>query len=247
MYLFYCPDILTKQILPEEESQHCIQVLRTTAGKHIMLTDGQGTIYEAEVTEPHRKHCAFRIVREEHPTPLHEGHVHIAIAPTKHMDRLEWMIEKCTEMGVDEITPVLCRFSERKTLNMERIEKIMVSAAKQSLKATFPTLHPLTPLQDFIAATQADDKLIAHCMSDDAENADIQHNYAASADKNALQHCIRRGKSVVILIGPEGDFSPEEVRQALDHGWRPVSLGKARLRTETAGIVACHTALLLNE
>lgn len=247
MYLFFCPDILTRQELPEEESQHCVQVLRSVAGDHIIITDGQGTIYEAEITEPHRKHCAFRILRQEHPAPLHDGHVHIAIAPTKHMDRLEWMIEKCTEMGVDEITPVLCRFSERKTVNEERLQKILIAAAKQSLKATFPKLNPLTPVQDLIRGAVEQDKLIAHCMSDETENADIQHNYATSEDKYALQNCIQRGHSVVILIGPEGDFSPDELRLALDNGWQGVSLGKARLRTETAGMVACHTALLFNE
>lgn len=246
MYLFYCPDIENRQILPEEESQHCVQVLRTQTGEHIMLTDGKGTIYEAELTEPHRKHCAFRIMREEHPAPLHAGHVHIAIAPTKHMDRLEWMIEKCTEMGVDEITPVVCRYSERKTLNEERLMKIVVAASKQSLKATFPRLNPLTPFGELVERASEQDKLIAHCMSDE-ESQSIQHPYEATEQKHALKDAIHKGNSVVVLIGPEGDFSPEELQQALAHGWVPVSLGKTRLRTETAGLAACHTALLINE
>jgi len=245
MYLFFAPDIDTLT-LSEEESSHCVQVLRAKAGDRIHVTDGQGTIYEAEITNPHRKHCTFRILSEQHPEPLHEGRVHIAIAPTKSMDRLEWMIEKCVEMGVDEITPVLCRFSERKTLNQERLQKILVSAAKQSLKATFPTLHPLTPVQELIAGAKEQDKLIAHCMSD-SDSTDIQHNYAASEDKHALKNAVTRGHSVIILIGPEGDFSEQEIREALTNGWKPVSLGKARLRTETAGLVACHTALLINE
>ena len=245
MYLFYAPDIDT-QTLPEEESAHCVQVLRKQAGDIIHITDGRGTIYEAEILNPHRKHCSFRILSEEHPAPLHEGRVHIAIAPTKSMDRLEWMIEKCVEMGVDEITPVLCRFSERKTVNSERLQKILVSAAKQSLKATFPTLHPLTAVTELITKAQEQDKLIAHCMGE-PDSTDIQANYAASDDKHALQNCITRGHSVVILIGPEGDFSEQEIGEALEHGWQPVSLGKARLRTETAGLVACHTALLINE
>ena len=219
-----------------------------------MLTDGQGTICEAEIINPHRKHCTFRILREEHPEPLHEGRVHIAIAPTKNIDRLEWMLEKCTEMGVDEITPILCRFSERKTVNMERLNKIIVSASKQSLKATFPRLNPLTPIGEFIANATEQDRFIAHCMSEETDAADanrndlsITANYAASATKPALQHNLHRGNSTVILIGPEGDFSPEELQMALANGWKPVSLGKARLRTETAGVVACHTALLINE
>lgn len=247
MYLFYCPNIGTLS-LPEEESQHCVQVLRAQVGEHIMLTDGQGTIYEAEITNPHRKHCEFRILSEDRPAPLHLGHVHIAIAPTKNIDRLEWMLEKCTEMGVDEITPLLCRFSERKTINGERLHKIVVSAAKQSLKATFPKLNPLSPFSAFVQQTKTQDRFIAHCMSEeDGRTADLQHNYVASANKYALKNCIRRGNSVCILIGPEGDFSPEEVKLALDLGWQPISLGPARLRTETAGVLACHTALLMNE
>lgn len=237
MYLFYCPDIQIAQILPEEESAHCVQVLRMQAGDRIHITDGRGSIYEAEITNPHRKHCTYRILSQTQPEPLHEGRVHIAIAPTKNIDRLEWMIEKCVEMGVDEITPVLCRYSERKTINQDRLQKILVSAAKQSLKATFPTLHPLTAVTDFIANATEQDKLIAHCIE----------SYGPTDTKFALRNCITRGHSVVILIGPEGDFSEQEVSEALQHDWKPVSLGKARLRTETAGLVACHTALLINE
>lgn len=236
MYLFYSPDIASLT-LSEEESLHCVQVLRAKTGDHIHITDGKGTIYEVELVNPHRKHCTFRILSEQRPEPLHEGRVHIAIAPTKSMDRLEWMIEKCVEMGVDEITPVLCRYSERKSVNAERLQKILVSAAKQSLKATFPTLHPLTPVGELISGAQEEDRLIAHCIE----------SYGPTDTKFALRNCITRGHSVIILIGPEGDFSEQEVSNALEHGWKPVSLGKARLRTETAGLVACHTALLINE
>ena len=236
MYLFYSSDIASLT-LSEEESSHCVQVLRTKTGDTIQVTDGQGTIYEAEIVNPHRKHCTFRILSQSKPEPLHEGRVHIAIAPTKSMDRIEWMIEKCVEMGVDEITPVLCRYSERKTVNEERLQKILVSAAKQSLKATFPTLHPMTPVRELISGAQEQDRLIAHCIE----------SYGPTESKFALKSCITRGHSVIILIGPEGDFSEQEVAEALEHGWKPVSLGKARLRTETAGLVACHTALLINE
>ena len=234
--MFYQPEI-ESLTLSEEESQHCVQVLRTKTGDRIDVTDGRGTVYEAEIVNPHRKHCTFRILSEKRPEPLHEGRVHIAIAPTKSMDRLEWMIEKCVEMGVDEITPVLCRYSERKSVNQERLQKILVSAAKQSLKATFPTLHPLTPVGELIAGAKEQDRLIAHCIE----------SYGPTDKKFALKNCITRGHSVIILIGPEGDFSEQEVSEALEHGWKPVSLGKARLRTETAGLVACHTALLINE
>ncbi len=235
--MFYQPDILQTLCLSEEESQHCVQVLRANIGDQIEITDGKGTLYTAQITNPHRKHCQVQIVGEEHPEPLHLGRVHIAIAPTKNIDRLEWMIEKCTEMGVDEITPIVCRYSERKVVNEERLNRIMVAAAKQSLKVTYPVLHPLTTFADLVASVQADDKLIAHC----------EGGYAANQQKHALSQCLTRGHSVVILIGPEGDFSSEEIALALEQGYQPVSLGKARLRTETAGLVACHTAILINE
>jgi len=234
--MFYEPKIKETLCLGEEESQHCVQVLRAQIGGTIEITDGRGTLYQAEIVNPNRKHCEVKIVSESRPEPLHEGRVHIAIAPTKNIDRLEWFIEKATEMGVDEITPLLCRFSERKVVNDERLQRVMVAAAKQSLKVTYPVIHSLKKFEDFIASVNADDRLIAHC----------EGGYAANDEKHALQHCLTRGHSVVIMIGPEGDFSPEEIALALNKGYRPISLGKARLRTETAGLVACHTAILKN-
>ena len=245
--MFYAPDILQTLILPEEESQHCVQVLRATVGQEILITDGVGHLYRARITNPHRKHCEVEIIATEQPEPLHEGYVHIAIAPTKNMDRLEWMVEKATEMGVDEITPLLCRHSERKTLNEERLRKIMIAAAKQSLKTTFPTLNPLTTFDDFVRSAQADDRLIAHCMTqEEADELQIQAAYKPTTEKNAIWQLIHRGNSVIVMIGPEGDFSPEEIKQAIQHQYVPCSLGKARLRTETAGLFACNTAILLN-
>lgn len=248
MYLFYAPDIASTLTLPEEESQHCVQVLRAAAGEQILITDGVGTLYHAAVTNPHRKHCEVSLLSDERPEPLHEGYVHIAIAPTKNIDRLEWMIEKCTEMGVDEITPLLCRHSERKTVNEERLRKIMVSAAKQSLKTTFPKLNALTAYADFVKEVEADDRFIAHCMTaeEDAAAESLQAAYRPSEGKNALWQLVRRGKSTVVLIGPEGDFSPEEIAEAIAAQFVPCSLGKARLRTETAGVFACNTVILLN-
>ena len=221
-------------MLPEEESGHCVQVLRRTVGDEILVTDGVGQLYHCVVTNPHRKHCEVRIESVETPEPLHEGHIHIGIAPTKNIDRTEWSIEKCVEMGVDEITLLLCDHSERKTVNIDRLQKILVSAAKQSLKTRFPVLHPLTKMTDLQIEG---DTFIAHCIE----------GYKASENKGALKDQIVRGHSTTILIGPEGDFSPEEVNWALANGYEPVSLGAARLRTETAAIVACHTAVLVNE
>ena len=141
MYLFYCPDIETKQTLSEEESGHCVRVLRYSVGDEILITDGKGTTYNARITNPHPKHCDFEIIRSEKQQPHHAFHLHIAIAPTKNIERLEWAIEKCVEIGVDEITPLLCRFSERKQLRTDRLEKIILSAAKQSLTPYLPVLH----------------------------------------------------------------------------------------------------------
>lgn len=234
MYLFYASDIKDSLTLPEEESNHCVQVLRRTAGDEILVTDGVGQLYHCIVTNPHRKHCEVCIASVETPEALHEGYIRIGIAPTKNIDRTEWAIEKCVEMGADEIILLLCEHSERKTVNIERLQKIVVSAAKQSLKTRFPILKPLTKMTDLQVEG---DKFIAHCIE----------GYKATDEKQALKDKIIRGHQTTVLIGPEGDFSPAEVEWALTNGYQPVSLGAARLRTETAAIVACHTAVLVNE
>lgn len=239
MYLFYCPDIEMKQTLSEEESAHCVRVLRYSVGDEILITDGKGTTYTARITNPHPKHCDFEILSREKQEPHHAFHLHIAVAPTKNIERLEWAIEKCVEIGVNEITPLLCRFSERKQLRTDRLEKIILSAAKQSLTPYLPVLHELTPYDEFIkrqALSRNDERLsqkfIAHCYKE---------------DKRVLKDEIERGGDVLVLIGPEGDFSEQEVQDALALGFIPVSLGNSRLRTETAAVVACHTAVLINE
>ena len=235
MYLFYCPDIDKQQTLSEEESAHCVRVLRYTAGDEILLTDGRGTTYTARITNSHPKHCDFEIIAQEKQASYHDFHLHIAIAPTKNIERLEWAIEKCVEIGVDEITPLLCRFSERKQLRIDRLEKIILSAAKQSLTPYLPVLHELTPYDEFIRSQKSEvslQKFIAHCYKD---------------EKKLLKNEIEQDRDILVLIGPEGDFSEQEVADALALGFRPVSLGNSRLRTETAAVVACHTAILINE
>lgn len=231
MYLFYVPDIATNHCLSEEESGHCVRVLRYTKGDEILLTDGQGSTYTARITNPHPKHCEFEIISQEKQAKGHDFYLHIAIAPTKNVERLEWMVEKCTEIGVDEITPLLCRFSERKQLRTDRLQKIVLSAAKQSLTPYLPKLNELTPYDTFIRQANEQDKFIAHCYKE---------------DKKELKNEISRGRDVLVLIGPEGDFSEQEIHDALQLGFVPVSLGNSRLRTETAGVVACHTAILMN-
>ena len=234
MYLFYCPDIESRHTLSEEESGHCVRVLRYSVGDEILITDGRGTTYTARITNPHPKHCDFEIISSEKQEKHHAFHLHIAVAPTKNIERLEWAIEKCVEIGVDEITPLLCRFSERKQLRTDRLEKIILSAAKQSLTPYLPVLHELTPYDEFIQSQCQSQyqKFIAHCYKE---------------DKRVLKDEIERSRDVLVLIGPEGDFSEQEVTDALKAGLIPVSLGNSRLRTETAAVVACHTAILINE
>lgn len=249
MYLFYTPILASLpattivgslSCLDEEESGHCVRVLRYTRGDEILLTDGQGTTYHARITNPHPKHCEFEVLSYERQQKTHRLYLHIAIAPTKNVERLEWMMEKCTEIGVDEITPILCRFSERKQLRTDRLQKIILSAAKQSLTPYLPKLNELTPIEDVLRGAKAKHKFIAHCYEQDKrELKDEEARIAAMGEEE-------QDNTQLILIGPEGDFSTQEIEQALALGFVPVGLGQSRLRTETAGVVACHTAVLMN-
>ena len=231
MFLFYVPNLSAASILPDEESLHAVKVLRLKTGDSIQIVDGNGGFFNARITTPHHKHCAFEITETLVDASKRNYHLHIAIAPTKNIDRLEWFIEKATEIGIDEITPLFCQNSERKVVKEERLEKIIVSAAKQSLKAKFPTLNPPCSFNEFIRTYNAEQQFIAHCYNN---------------EKTLLKSEIKHGKSVLILIGPEGDFSPEEVNTAIKNGYQPVSLGDSRLRTETAGVVACCTVAFCN-
>ncbi len=233
MAIFYAPDIATLPELPEAESQHCVKVLRMSEGDEIGIIDGQGNRYRAEITLAHPKRCAVRIVEQEDAANPWSAQVHIAIAPTKNLDRMEWFAEKVTEIGVDSITPLLCRFSERKELKTDRLRKILVSAMKQSLKAVLPDLPEMTPFAKFVAQPFEGQKFIAHCYKD--------------GERRELTEVYRPGENALVLIGPEGDFSPEEVDLAIACGFQPVMLGESRLRTETAGVVACHTIHVLNQ
>ncbi|MEG1401464.1 16S rRNA (uracil(1498)-N(3))-methyltransferase [Bacteroides sp.] len=226
MHVFYTPDIQIKAELPEEEAQHCIRVLRLTTGDEITLTDGKGSFYRAEISAATNKRCMVTILETIGQDPLWEGHLHIAMGPTKNMDRNEWFAEKATEIGMDELSFLNCRYSERKVIKTERIEKILVSAMKQSLKTRLPKLNPMIDFDKFIEQKFDGQKFIAHCYE---------------GEKPLLKDVFKRGEDALVLIGPEGDFSEEEVKKALDKGFVPISLGKSRLRTETAALVACHT------
>jgi 16S rRNA (uracil1498-N3)-methyltransferase len=215
-------------VLPEEESLHAAKVLRLQTGDEITLLDGKGGLYRAEITLPHAKRCGFKIITEQQLSTGRPYRLHVAIAPTKNMERLEWFVEKAVEIGVDEITPIVCRYSERKQVKSERLEKILLSACKQSVQAVFPLLHQQTSFDEFVESTNAECKAIAHCYPETKE--EFRSLIASSSD-------------ILILIGPEGDFSPDEVKLAIEHGFNAVSLGDSRLRTETAGIMACAAAL----
>jgi 16S rRNA (uracil1498-N3)-methyltransferase len=225
MWLFYTPDISVDMELPQEEAGHCIRVLRMKEGDRIRLTDGKGSFYDAVISAVSGKRCMVHIESREVQQPLWDGHMHIAVAPTKLMDRNEWFVEKAVEIGVDEITFLKTDHSERDVVKMERIEKIAVSAMKQSQKATLPVLNGMTTLRDLIERGFDGDKFIAHCEP---------------GSKVLLQDAVIPGHDSLVLIGPEGDFSPAEIEMALKAGFRPISLGPSRLRTETAALVAVH-------
>ena len=209
--------------LRDEINRHCVRVLRLNIGDEITLTDGNGSFYRAEITAATNKRCLVKILETIPQEPLWSGHLHIAMAPTKNMDRNEWFAEKATEIGFDELTFLNCRFSERKVIKMERIEKIVVSAIKQSLKARLPRLNEMTDFDKFITQEFTGQKFIAHCYE---------------GEKPLLKNILKPGEDALVLIGPEGDFSEEEVTKAIEKGFQPISLGKSRLRTETAALVA---------
>lgn len=233
MHIFYTPDLSgLSYTLNEDESKHCVRVLRLSENDTLVLVDGRGGFYEARIQDAHPKRCKVEIVKSTADYGQRRFNIHIAIAPTKNIDRFEWFLEKATEMGVDEITPLLCSNSERKVIKEDRLEKIMVSAMKQSLKAYLPKLNPLTSFNDFIRLNADADKYIAHCEDQ---------------QKVHLKNLVKSNQNTIVLIGPEGDFSSEEIKRALQNNYQPVSLGDSRLRTETAGVAAVHIVNLANE
>ena len=225
MQLFYLEHPEKEIILSAEESKHATRVLRKKEGDILNFTDGKGNLYKAEITLADSRKCRLEIVSSDQKEKQHNYHLHIAIAPTKNMDRFEWFLEKATEIGIDEITPIICSRSERKVIKTERGNRILLSAMKQSLKCHLPKLNEAISLNDFINQDLKGAKYIAHCED---------------GKKNELKKVNKTDKTL-ILIGPEGDFSPKEIALALQNQFKAVSLGTSRLRTETAGIVAVHT------
>jgi len=233
MQLFYIPNITgTEVTLNETESKHAVRVLRLAEGSRVQLIDGEGGFYEAQISVAHPKKCKLQITSSTTEFEKRKFKLHIAISPTKNIDRYEWFLEKCTEIGIDEITPLLSEHSERKVIKPERLNKILVAAIKQSLKAYLPKLNPLTDFNELISEKKYKNRYIAHCNE---------------GNKTHLKNSIKPGEDALILIGPEGDFSNEEVALAKQNGFAEVTLGDARLRTETAGVVACTIANLIND
>jgi 16S rRNA (uracil1498-N3)-methyltransferase len=232
MNLFYTPDISEDYYtLSESESKHCIRVLRLSEGDTIFLVDGKGGFYETQITINHAKRCTVKVANKKLGYGKLNYNLHIAIAPVKNIDRFEWFLEKSTEIGINKITPLLCSHSERKVIKEERLNKIITSAMKQSIKAYHPTLNPMISFNEFIKQPFNGNKFIAHCED---------------GEKKPLKNLVEKGKETLILIGPEGDFSPKEIEAAIANGYKEISLGNSRLRTETAGVVACHTVSLMN-
>lgn len=236
---FYVPEADTKSELPQEEAQHAAKVLRLEAGDEVFLMDGVGNYYRAELTLVSQKHCLYDIKETMPQEKAWNGNIHLAIAPTKNIDRIEWMTEKCTEIGWDELSFLNCKFSERKQIRTDRIEKIVVSAVKQSRKPIMPKVNELADFKTFITQPRAGRKFICHCY-DEIERKDLFAELSAthSALTFGTDGQQETAMDYTILVGPEGDFSIDEVRLALDNGYESVTLGDFRLRTETAGLMA---------
>ena len=234
MQLFYAPDITPPlYTLSEEESKHCVRVLRLGRGDTLHITDGRGNLFCCEITDDNPKRCTVRVTETRAGWEALPYSLTMAVAPTKNADRFEWFLEKATEVGVSEIVPLLCERSERRALKIERAERVVVSAMKQSLKAFCPALRPLTPLADLLAEPFDGRRLIAHC---DAPRMEKRH----------LFDTLRPHENLLVLIGPEGDFSPAEIDAALRAGFEEITLGRQRLRTETAAVVATVMAATRN-
>ena len=234
MQLFYNSEISTdtKQITFDKiESKHIVRVLRKKEGDVLKITNGKGWLFDVEITFANDKRCAAMVINAEMKPKPWSYYLHIAIAPTKLNDRIEWFLEKATEIGIDEITPIICSNSERRVVKLERFEKIIQSAMKQSLKFTLPKLNAPIKLTDFIKQDFEGQVCIAHCEDQ---------------EKTLLQSVVKPSEKTTILIGPEGDFSPEEIKKCLAKNMTPISLGESRLRTETAALVAVNTVSFIN-
>lgn len=234
MQIVFAPDYDSGEIytLSKEESAHVVRVMRMKEGEEVYLSNGRGGMYCCEIVEANANRCSVKIKSEYSNNDNKDFSIHLAVAPTKNIARIEWLLEKATEIGVDEITLLLCEHSERKVINLDRLDKILVSAMKQSLKSYKPILNPLTKFKEFITDTKEEHKLLAYCGNE---------------EKHLIKEICKPKSSYLILIGPEGDFSPEEIKLAKDNGFSFITLGSQRLRTETAGLYAISNLHYLNQ
>lgn len=234
MQIFYAP-MLTgdSYVLDETESKHCIKVLRMVKGEQVNLIDGKGNLFEGFVSNPDSRRCGISITREIKEFEKRDYSLHIAISPLKNPERFELFVEKSVEFGIDYITPIICNHTEKKNIKAERVEKVIISAMKQSLKALKTRLNDPVSFKDFINIEFKGKKLIAHCNE--------------APDKKSIMEVYAKRENVLILIGPEGDFSEDEINLSKKHGFIPIHLGTSRLRTETAGIAACHSVYFINQ
>lgn len=234
MQLFYAPDIVPPEYtLGEEEARHCAKVLRLSAGDSLHLTDGRGTLYRAVITECSPRRCAVRVEQRLYPFEPLPYNLTMAVAPTKNIDRFEWFVEKATEIGVSKIIALECAHSERRNIKVERESKVAAAAMKQSLKAFLPEVTDMTPFGEVVSMPFEGRRFIAHCN-------------APRGEKHYLASTLARGENALILIGPEGDFSPEETECAVAAGFEEISLGTCRLRTETAAVAAVAMVSVVN-
>lgn len=231
MNIFIAEIIDGMALLNKEESLHCAKVLRKKVGEKIRLIDGKGSFFDAELIQVSEKQCKAKVIHSERATSQRDHYLHLAISPTKQNERIEWMLEKCVEIGIDEITFLKCRNSERIVIKTERMKKIVEGAVKQSLQALIPKVNELISFKEFVMNCSEEQKLIAHCDS---------------GDKKLLKEKSFKDKRTLILIGPEGDFDQEEIKLALTNSFQAVSLGSTRLRTETAGLYACQAISILS-
>lgn len=233
MIRFFAPDILTQPILPAEESAHAIRVLRRRVGDELEVVDGNGSLYRCRLVTEDAKGACLEIIESIALPKIWSPIITVAVAPTKHSDRMEWLVEKLTEIGVDRIVPLRCEHSERKEIKVSRLTKIAVSAMKQSLKAVLPEISETVVFKDFLSEQNSTEKFIGYCDS--------------KTERRLLATAYTPGADVTILIGPEGDFSQTEIKAAVDAGFVPVTMGDNRLRTETAALVGCDTIHIVNQ
>lgn len=233
MIRFYAPDILETAKLPAEDSGHAVRVLRRRVGDEVEVVDGRGGLYICRLVTDDPRGAVVQVVERRELPKVWKPNITVAVAPTKHNDRLEWLVEKLVEIGVDRIVPVRCERSERKEIKTERLQKIAVAAMKQSLKAVLPCIDDTTPLSSFLKEDFAGERFVGYCD--------------AATERRLLATAYTPGTDVAILIGPEGDFSPAEIQSAIAAGFVPVTMGDNRLRTETAALVGCDTIHIVNQ